>query len=143
MRAGNHESGQLPSRQFLAKSRKSGGQRHAAFGLFECLEMGFEHRLTTLRSRGELRNVTQIAAFWHRLCFNNLLASEGMEQIAATGSCFNGIWENSRSVSTQRRGDTQCLLFRLRRFRRRSVAARSLQSPKNNAASSSRFSVVL
>ena len=36
----------------------------------------------------------------------------------------NDIREASRSVSTQRRGDTQCLLSRLRRFRRRSAAAR-------------------
>ncbi len=46
--AGNHESGQLAPRQFLAKCRQPRGQRDAAFGLFECLEMGFEHRQTTL-----------------------------------------------------------------------------------------------
>jgi hypothetical protein len=42
--AGNHEPGQLAPRQFLAKCRQPRRQRHAAFGLFECLEMGFEHR---------------------------------------------------------------------------------------------------
>ena len=46
--AGNHESGQLAPRQFLAEGGQPRGQRHAAFGLFECLEMGFEHRLVTL-----------------------------------------------------------------------------------------------
>jgi hypothetical protein len=44
----NHESGQLPPRQFGAKGGKPRRQRHAAFGLFECLEMSFEHRLITL-----------------------------------------------------------------------------------------------
>jgi hypothetical protein len=43
IRAGNHESGQLAARQFLAKRREPRGQRDAAFGLLECLEMGFEH----------------------------------------------------------------------------------------------------
>ena len=46
--AGNHESRQLPPRQFLAKGRQPRGQRDAGFGLFECLEMGFEHRVPTL-----------------------------------------------------------------------------------------------
>ena len=46
--AGNHESGQLAPRQFLAKRRQPRRQRDAAFGLFECLEMGFEHRLIIL-----------------------------------------------------------------------------------------------
>ena len=41
--AGNHESGQLAPRQFLAKRGQPRGQRDAAFGLLECLEMGFEH----------------------------------------------------------------------------------------------------
>ena len=49
--AGNHESGQLPPRQFLAEGGQPRGQRHAAFGFFECLEMGFEHRLITLGLR--------------------------------------------------------------------------------------------
>jgi hypothetical protein len=44
---GNHESGQLPSQQFLAKGRQPRGQRNAALGLFECLEMGFEHHPTS------------------------------------------------------------------------------------------------
>jgi hypothetical protein len=51
---GNHEPGQLPARQFLAKSGQPRGQRNATFRLFECLEMGFEHRLTTLGSREEV-----------------------------------------------------------------------------------------
>ena len=46
--AGNHESGQLAPRQFLAEGGQPRGQRHAAFGFFECLEMGFEHRRVTL-----------------------------------------------------------------------------------------------
>src|SRR6266404_9909773 len=65
-----------------------------------------------------------------------------MERFAVTGSSSNDNWGKSRSVSTQRRGDTQCLLFRLRRYRRRPAAARFLQSSKNNAASSSRSWVV-
>ena len=62
IRAGNHESGQLAARQFLAEGGQPRGQRHAAFGLLECLEMGFEHRLATLGLRGELRNVKRIVA---------------------------------------------------------------------------------
>ena len=46
--AGNHESGQLAPRQFLAEGGQPRGQRHAAFGFFECLEMSFEHCLITL-----------------------------------------------------------------------------------------------
>ena len=42
--AGNHESGQFAPCQLFAEGGQPGGQRHAAFGLFECLEMGFEHR---------------------------------------------------------------------------------------------------
>ena len=53
--AGNHESGELAARQFLAKRRQPRRQRDAAFGLFECLEMGFEHRATSLRKRGRSR----------------------------------------------------------------------------------------
>ena len=49
--AGNHESGQFPPRQLLAEGGQPRGQRDAAFGLFECLEMGFEHRLVTLGLR--------------------------------------------------------------------------------------------
>ena len=41
--AGNHESAQIPPHQFLAKRGQPRGQRHAAFGLLECLENGFEH----------------------------------------------------------------------------------------------------
>ncbi len=44
--AGNHESGQLPPRQFLAKRGQPSGECHAAFGFFECLKMSFEHRLS-------------------------------------------------------------------------------------------------
>jgi hypothetical protein len=62
IRAGNHESGELPSRQFFAKSGQPRGQRDAAFGLFECLEMGFEHRGATLGLRGEVRNAARIVA---------------------------------------------------------------------------------
>src|SRR5712671_993684 len=47
-----------PARQLLAKSGQPRGQRNAAFGLFECLEMGFEHRLTTLGSREAVGNST-------------------------------------------------------------------------------------
>ena len=54
--AGNHESRQLAARQFLAEGAQPGGQRHAAFGLLECLEMGFEHCLITLGLGGRLRN---------------------------------------------------------------------------------------
>ena len=43
--AGNHESRQLAARQFVAEGAQPCGQRHTAFGFFECLEMGFEHRL--------------------------------------------------------------------------------------------------
>jgi hypothetical protein len=42
--AGNHEACQFPAQQFLAKCGQPRSQRHAAFGLFERLEMGFEHR---------------------------------------------------------------------------------------------------
>src|SRR5258706_3372202 len=49
---------------------------------------------------------------------------------------------NSRSVSTQRRGNTQCLLLRLRKYHRRPAAARLLQSSKTNAVSSSRSWIV-
>src|SRR6266481_2307889 len=57
-----------------------------------------------------------------------------VEQIAVTGACSSEIGGNSRGVSTQRRGDTRCLLSRLRRFLRRSAAARFLRSSRNNAA---------
>ncbi len=56
--AGNHESRQLAPRQFLAKCRQPGGQRNAAFRLLECLEVGFEHCLTTLGLGGQRRNAT-------------------------------------------------------------------------------------
>ena len=46
--AGNHESRQLPPRQLLAKRGQPCGERHAAFGFFECLEMSFEHCRVTL-----------------------------------------------------------------------------------------------
>ena len=62
--AGNHESRQLPPRQLLAERGQPRGQRHAAFGFFECLEMGFEHRLVTLGLGGEVRNA---AAVGHNL----------------------------------------------------------------------------
>ena len=51
--ARNDKSGQFPPRQFLAKRRQPRRQRHAAFGLFECLEMGFEHRMTRLDWRSD------------------------------------------------------------------------------------------
>ena len=59
--AGNHEAGELAARQFLAKCGQPRGQRDAAFGVFECLEMGFEHRLVTPRSRAveQCRNATR------------------------------------------------------------------------------------
>ncbi len=58
--AGNHESGQLAARQLLAEGGQPRGQRDAAFGLLECLEMGFEHGLTTLGSGGGVRNLIRI-----------------------------------------------------------------------------------
>jgi hypothetical protein len=45
--AGNHEPRKFPPRQLFAKGGQPGGQGHAAFRLFECLEMGFEHRPVT------------------------------------------------------------------------------------------------
>ena len=42
--ARHDEAGQLAARQLLAERAESGRQRHAAFGFFERLEMGFEHR---------------------------------------------------------------------------------------------------
>jgi hypothetical protein len=64
-----------------------------------------------------------------------------VEQIAVAGACSSEIGGNSRGVSTQRRGDTRCLLSRLRRFLRRSAAARFLRSPRNSVVSSSRSSI--
>ena len=68
--AGNYESGQLAPRQFLAKGGQPRPQRHAAFRLFECLEISFEHRLTLLGLRGEVRNVMRIGPIWHILCLS-------------------------------------------------------------------------
>ena len=68
--AGNHESGQLPPCQFLAEARQPRGQRHAAFGFFECLKMGFEHRRVTLEFGGAVRNAAESATIWHNPCFN-------------------------------------------------------------------------
>jgi hypothetical protein len=69
--AGNHESRQLSARQLLAERRKPGGQRDPAFGLFECLEMGLEHRLPTVGLRACVRNAAPIAAIWHKLCLKS------------------------------------------------------------------------
>jgi hypothetical protein len=63
-----------------------------------------------------------------------------VEQIAVAGACSSEIGGNSRGVSTQRRGDTRCLLSRLRRFLRRSAAARFLRSSRSSIASSRRAS---
>ena len=56
--AGNHESGQIAPRQFLAEGRQPRGQRHAGFGFLECLEKGFEHRRKHPRIAGKFRNAT-------------------------------------------------------------------------------------
>ncbi len=44
--ARNDEAGEIAARELLAQRRQAGSQRHAAFGVLECLEMRFEHRLT-------------------------------------------------------------------------------------------------
>ncbi len=54
----NHESGQLPARQFLAEGRQPRRQRDAAFGFLEGLEMGFVHRPITLDLSGQVRNAS-------------------------------------------------------------------------------------
>ena len=59
--AGNHEARQLAARQLLAKRGQPRGQRHAAFGVFECLEMGFEHRAITLGLRRTAPQCDQIS----------------------------------------------------------------------------------
>ena len=51
--AGNHESRQLAPRQLLAKCRQPRRQRHPGFGVLECLENGFEHRVVTSGRAGE------------------------------------------------------------------------------------------
>jgi hypothetical protein len=84
----------------------------------------------------------RIALIWHRLCLNWRTCVRRDGTVAVTGGSSSDIRGNSRSVSTQRRGDTQCLLLRLRRYRRQPAAARFLQSSKNNAVSSSRFWIV-
>ena len=66
--AGNHESRQLAPRQFLAECGEPRGQRDAAFGLLECLEMGFEHCAHTLGSCGRLGNRCEFSLIWHKLC---------------------------------------------------------------------------
>ena len=80
--AGNHESRQLPPRQLLAEGGQPRAQRHAAFGLLECLEMGFEHGLTTLGVGGAVRNPIQINAIWHNLCLNCVSALDRTERFA-------------------------------------------------------------
>ncbi len=58
--ARNHESRQLPPCQLLAERSQPCGKRHAALGFFECLEMGFEHRLVTLGLGREVRNAVGV-----------------------------------------------------------------------------------
>ena len=68
--AGNHESRQFPPRQLLAERAQPRGQRDPAFGLFECLEMGLEHRPVTLGLRRSVRNAAALATIWHNSCLN-------------------------------------------------------------------------
>ena len=136
--AGNHESSQLAARQLLAEGGQPRTQRDAAFGLFECLEMGFEHGLSTLGAGGTVRNPIPINEIWHNLCLNFIVRvrSDGTPCGASRSSRVQG---GSRSVSTQRRGDTRCLLSRLRRFRRRYTALLFLRlRTRSSVGSSSR-----
>ena len=117
--ARNHESRQLPPCQLLAEGGQPCGQRHAAFGFFECLEMGFEHRLVTLGLGGAVRNAAELATIWHNPCFNISVRARSDRNGFAVQAVGSGYPGGSRSVSTQRRGDAPCLLSRLRRFPRR------------------------
>ena len=68
--AGNHESGQVAPRQLFAKGGQPCGQRHAAFGFFERLEKGFEHRRATLGGGGKQRNPRKSLPVWDLVCLN-------------------------------------------------------------------------
>ena len=98
--AGNHESRQLPPRQLLAECRQPRGKRDAAFGLFECLEMGFEHCRFIL-GLGGVRNAARISAIWHDMCLNKFRLHYTGRKGYGTGRWSDDTWEASRNVSTQ------------------------------------------
>src|SRR5262249_40168680 len=67
---GTDESRQFPPRQLLAERPEPRGQRHAALGLLECLEMRFEHCAHILGLHGGLGNRCEFSLFWHKLCLD-------------------------------------------------------------------------
>jgi hypothetical protein len=91
--AGNHEPGQLPPRQLLAKDAKPRGQRDAALGFFECLEMSFEHRRVTLEFGGAVRNPAELATIWHNPCFNISVRVSRIERFCGAGCSAQDIRE--------------------------------------------------
>ena len=104
--AGNHESRQLPPRQLLAKGGQPGGERHTAFGFFECLEMGFEHHVVTLESGGAVRNAAELATIWHNPCFTISVRASRMERFCSVGRSAQDTGRLQECFNSTKRGCT-------------------------------------
>ena len=137
--ARNHESRQLAPRQLLTEGGQSRGQRHAAFGLFECLEMGFEHHVNILELSGKFRNASQILSMRPEVCLNCCTCvRRGLEQIAIKRRLIQRSGGNPGVFQLNEEGIHNACFHVRERFRRRSAAARFLRSPRSNAVLSSR-----
>ena len=135
--AGNHESGELAPRQFLAECGEPRGQRDAAFGLFECLEMGFEHRWY-FRVTVESPQCGRIAIIWHNPCLNFTSALDRTERFAVQTVAIRIPGDFQECLNSTTRGYTMPA-FTFEKISPPVAAARFRRSPtRSGAASSSR-----